>query len=477
MSSDHRSVRFESRRLLDCRARPVVCPSGWVDRGRLACDRTLWPESLHAGAAGYRVDGPGRGCVLAPDPGTAVTAGPSLRSSCRFSEHRGGLARWLCRASTTSADHRAPQGRVAVLLAAGIGVQLGHIAAIWPNGFNRVVRRTLPVVAGLFALGTAFVVGSQRLAERRAILARPDAPRGKPNVLLIVWDTVRGQNLSAYGYDRPTTPFLTSLSQEGARFARAVSTAPWTLPSHGSIFTGQWPYMFFRGSWKPIETPTPTIATVLGDAGYATAGFTANPFYTSPSHRIDQGFQHYEEYGHGLSTAFARARLGYVLEHAEWFRELTKHDDLFDRKSADDVSRAFLHWVDAQGETPFFVFLNFYDAHRPYVAPSPFRERFARGKRPDESERAGAIRREEDAEDWYQDEYDGLIAYLDDATRRLLEELDRRGVLDNTVVIITADHGDQFGEHGKWFHMNSLYRVLLEVPWWCATPVASRMTP
>jgi len=353
---------------------------------------------------------------------------------------------------------------VAVLLAAGIGVQLGHISAIWPNGFNRVVRRTLPVVAGLFALGTAFVVGSQRLAERRAILGRPDAPRGKPNVLLIVWDTVRGQNLSAYGYDRPTTPFLTSLSQEGARFARAVSTAPWTLPSHGSIFTGQWPYMFFRGSWKPIDTPTPTLATVLGEAGYATAGFTANPFYTSPSHRIDQGFQHYEEYGHGLSTAFARARLGYVLEHAEWFRELTEHNDLFDRKSADDVSRAFLHWADAQGETPFFVFLNFYDAHRPYVAPSPFRERFARGKKPDESERARAIRREEDSEDWYQDEYDGLIAYLDDATRRLLEELDRRGVLDNTVVIITADHGDQFGEHGKWFHMNSLYRVLLEVP-------------
>jgi arylsulfatase A-like enzyme len=353
---------------------------------------------------------------------------------------------------------------VAALLAAGIGVQLGHIAAIWPRGFNRVVRRTLPVVVGVFVVGTGFVVGSQRLTERRAILARPDAPRGKPNVLLIVWDTVRGQSLSAYGYDRPTTPFLASLSQEGVRFARAVSTAPWTLPAHGSIFTGQWPYVFFRGLWKPIETPTPTIATVLSQAGYATAGFTANPYYTSPSHRIDQGFQHYEEYGHGLSTAFARARLGYVLEHTEWFHELLGHDDLFDRKSADDIASAFLDWLDEQGDTPFFVFLNFYDAHRPYVAPSPFRERFLRGKRPDEAERARAIRREEEGEDWYQDEYDGLIAYLDDATRRLLEELDRRGVLDNTVVIITADHGDQFGEHGKWFHMNSLYRPLLDVP-------------
>ncbi|HSR91229.1 MAG TPA: sulfatase [Gemmatimonadales bacterium] len=352
---------------------------------------------------------------------------------------------------------------VAVLLAVGIGVQIGHIATILPNGFNRVVRRTLPVAVGAFVLGTGFVVGSQRLTERRAILARPEAPPGKPNVLLIVWDTVRGQSLSAYGYDRPTTPFLTSLSREGVRFARAVSTAPWTLPSHGSIFTGQWPYVFFRGLWKPIETPTPTIATVLSEAGYATAGFTANPYYTSPSHRIDQGFRHYEEHGHGLSTAFAKARLGYVLEHAEWFRELTEHDDLFDRKSADDVSRSFLHWLDDQGDTPFFVFLNFYDAHRPYVAPSPFRERFARAK-PDDSERARAIRREEDHEDWYQDEYDGLIAYLDDATRRLLGDLDRRGVLDNTVVIITADHGDQFGEHGKWFHMNSLYRPLLDVP-------------
>jgi arylsulfatase A-like enzyme len=352
---------------------------------------------------------------------------------------------------------------VSVLLAVGIGVQLGHIRAIWPNSFDRVIRGALPVAAGVVAIATGLVVGSQRLTERRAILARPEAPRGRPNVLLIVWDTVRGQSLSAYGYDRPTTPYLTSMAREGARFARAMSTAPWTLPSHGSIFTGQWPYVFFRGLWKPIETPTPTIATVMSEAGYATAGFTANPYYTSPSHQIDQGFQHYEEYGHGLSTAFARARLGYVLEHAEWFRELTEHDDLFDRKRADDVSSSFLHWLDDQGDTPFFAFLNFYDAHRPYVAPSPFRERFTRTK-PDEAERARAIRREADQEDWYQDEYDGLIAYLDDATHRLLEELDRRGVLDNTVVIITADHGDQFGEHGMWFHMNSLYRVLLEVP-------------
>ncbi len=267
---------------------------------------------------------------------------------------------------------------VAMLLAAGIGVQLGHIAAVWPSGFSRVVRRTLPLAVGLVAVGTALVVGSQRLTERRAILARPAPPRGKPNVLLIVWDTVRGQNLSAYGYDRPTTPFLSGLAQEGVRFARAVSTAPWTLPSHGSIFTGQWPYVFFRGSWKPIETPTPTLATVLSQAGYATAGFTANPFYTSPSHRIDQGFQHYEEHGHGISTAFARARLGYVLEHQEWFRALLGHDDLFDRKSADEVASRFLHWLDAQENAPFFAFLNFYDAHRPYVAPSPFRERFAR---------------------------------------------------------------------------------------------------
>ena len=111
--------------------------------------------------------------------------------------------------------------------------------------------------------------------------------------------------------------FLSNLAQRGTLRASGEHRSLDPFPPTGSIFTGQWPFMFFRGHWKPIETPTPTLATVLSQAGYATAGFTANPFYTSPRTGSTQGFQHYEESGHGISTAFARARLGYVLEHEE----------------------------------------------------------------------------------------------------------------------------------------------------------------
>ncbi len=131
------------------------------------------------------------------------------------------------------------------------------------------------------------------------------------------------------------------------------------------------------------------------------------------------------------------------------------------RKSAEDVNREFFSWLDARPVRPFLAFLNYFDAHEPYLPPPPFHTRFGAGPLPDTLVRrswsAGEIQRSMDA-------YDGAIAYVDQQLGRLLDGVKTRGLLENTLVVITSDHGEQFGEHGLFDHGNSLYRQVLQVP-------------
>jgi arylsulfatase A-like enzyme len=162
-------------------------------------------------------------------------------------------------------------------------------------------------------------------------------------------------------------------------------------------------------------------------------------------------------------------------------------------KTAPDVTGAFLRWLDREPDRPFFGFLNYYDAHRPYFPPEPYRSRFLA---PGVDLQPEARRRPADAPPWTPAElegsvasYDGAIAYLDDQLEFLFTELARRGVLENTIVILTSDHGEEFAEHGMIDHGNSLYRASLEIPlilWWpgripsgavIETPVTTRDIP
>jgi arylsulfatase A-like enzyme len=358
---------------------------------------------------------------------------------------------------------------VALVLAVGVGIQLSRLMSGRELAVAAFMRRTLPLLGILFAGAAALVLSIESLNERAASHRWPAASQDKPNVLLLVWDTVRNDELSVAGYARPTTPFLESVAREGVRFEHAFSTAPWTLPSHVSMFTGQWPFMFFRGTRAPVEMPTPTLAEELSRAGYRTGGFTANLDFTTRAHGIHKGFAHYEDFTRTMGTALAWSRISWVILDQQWVRRIIGYYEVVDRKRADVINTSFLRWLDRDGSRPFFAFLNYFDAHEPYIAPSPFRERFAHGRRGTyemfpEPGKGGRQPRTPEAQRYWRDEYDALIASLDDATRSLFAELARRGLLDHTIVIITSDHGEQFGEHGKLFHMNSLYRVLLEVP-------------
>ena len=346
------------------------------------------------------------------------------------------------------------------LLAAGLATQaarlLGRRALLWET----LVHRTTPALVAVIVLGAATVTVWPWLEERRARTALAPGPTSAPNVLLVVLDTVRAKSVSLYGYPKPTTPILEQLASRGVVFERALATSSWTLPSHASMFTGRYPHELSANWLEPLDRAFPTLAETFRDHGYLTAGFTANLLYTTRETGLARGFLRYEDYPVSIGMTVHSAFLGRKLE--QWLLGSDGHREVLAVKPGEWVTRAFLHWLDGRGERPFFAFLNYMDAHAPYVAPAPFAERFGptRHRPPVSTRRAwtpAQIQIEVDA-------YDGCLAYLDQQIGQLVEELGRRGVLDRTLLVVVSDHGELFGEHRLFDHGNSLYRPLLQVP-------------
>jgi arylsulfatase A-like enzyme len=347
----------------------------------------------------------------------------------------------------------------ALLLAAGLSVQTARLAT-HINGFNTFVRRSIGWMIALVVGLAVGVSGWQVFVENRALAKLPPASPSAPNVLLIVLDTVRAQNLSLYGYPRSTTPQLERLAKIGVVFERALSTSPWTLPSHASMFTGRYPHEVSADYLTPLDAACPTMAEVLSAHGYVTAGFVANFLYCSYETGLNRGFVHYEDYPISIAMILKSSWIVRII--AERTRRDIGEADKLLRKSAAELNGDFLLWLSKKDRRPFFAFLNYMDAHGPYIAPEPFDVMFGpKRARPDP-----ALRREWSPQEIQLevDAYDSSIAYLDHQLGLLSDELQRRGLLENTLVIITSDHGEQFGEHGLFGHGNSLYRPLLHVP-------------
>jgi arylsulfatase A-like enzyme len=361
-----------------------------------------------------------------------------------------------------------------LVIALGMAVQISALAARHPGGFVRLVQRTTPVLVGLTALGAAIAFGRDRWFERRALAGLPAAESGAPNVLLLVLDTARALSMSVNGSDLPTTPELERFARKGILFMNAQAPSSWTLPSHASMFTGRLPHQLTTGFRTPLDSSFPTLAEVLSRQGYHTAGFVANLHYASRDFGLDRGFMHYEDYAISFGEMFLNSSVGRYLAVRPGFRRLVGYYDILGRKNAELLNRDLLDWLDGRGNSrPFFAFINYYDAHEPYLPPEEFDRRFASAtpRKPyltDQSIRGARrlvklsmtdaeVQREHEA-------YAASIAYLDYQIGRLLDSLEARGLLRNTLVIVTSDHGEQFGEHGMFVHGNSLYRPLLHVP-------------
>lgn len=355
-----------------------------------------------------------------------------------------------------------------LLLGLGIGVQAGRLLPRYQPALERLVRATLPAGLALIAVVGIAIPLVRRSGERRADGALPPAAAGAPNVLLIILDTVRSFNLSVYGYPLPTTPALTRWASGGVRFRHAFSTAPWTLPSHASIMTGREAHELTANWQTPLDGTYPTLAETLRGHGYRTGGFVANVAYCSRETGIARGFTAYDDYEVNFDRLVSSASITRSIVDPRWVRRIFWGGDMLGRKPAPVISRAFLDWAEADKGRPFFAFLNYYDAHVPYLPPEPYRSRFKPASQHLES---NLIRELSDTMPWTHTQvegleaaYDGAISYLDVQIDSLLTALDHRGMLDNTIVIITADHGEEFNEHGVILHGNSLYRPSVEVP-------------
>ena len=301
---------------------------------------------------------------------------------------------------------------------------------------------------------------------------------------------MRADHLSLYGYPRKTTPRLDAWAQGARVFENASSTAGYTLPSHASMFTGLLPseHCTHNGHQR-LEDRYATLAELLRDAGYRTFLFSANPqISASPARNFGQGFEATE---HPWSPRYRDAALELVQrklppedrssELPERLRQARRGEgplNAWNIKAAGEIAeRATLAWLDSLGgERPWFVFLNYMEAHRPYIPPRAYREQMMseeevrRSYRVDRSwlpmwEYTFGLREYSEEEiSLTRATYDATLRELDDLFAELLEALAQGGHLDDTIVILTSDHGEHLGEQHMLDHQYSLYQPLLRVP-------------
>jgi arylsulfatase A-like enzyme len=372
---------------------------------------------------------------------------------------------------------------------------MAYIVARWlrkkwtPPVFSRFVRNSAIACAALATIAA--------VAFWRSPFANPDAFRARapsaaapsrqstdarPNVLWIVLDTAKADRFSLYGYDKPTSPFLEEFAKQAIVFDRMISNGIWTIPTHASMFTGRPIREHGMGKGAPGIAPEfKTVAEHLTEAGYATAIFTNNPLISDHT-TLARGFE--ERF-----TVFTFMR-SIRFSFDQWFEDLgilpplPWFDQDFGAALTNDRLAQWLTRLSAKSNPqPTFVFINYMEAHLPFRAPRRYREMFMA---PETVRRSFELREAAygDMEEWlhndaiingYDDmpqldrdalsgQYDAGVRYLDDRIRELIGLFEAAGRLDNTLVIITSDHGEYLDTHEMWSHHFLTYQDVIHLP-------------
>lgn len=304
-----------------------------------------------------------------------------------------------------------------------------------------MLRRLLPSarfavlsLAALPACGTGF--GSQR-----------------PNVLLVVIDTLRADHVGASGYGLPTTPELDALTERGTYFEQAIASSSWTRPSMAALLTGHHPesvgltchnFRIPEADCDVLPRSAITLAEHLGPAGWETAGVVAN-INVDPVFGFHQGFDRYVSIAELLAGS----------EGEDW----RQNDTWLDRTTRRTTDEA-LAWLDErEGREPFFLYLHYLDPHAPHDPPQEHAQAFSSADYDADADTAALLAR-----------YDAEIQYVDRQLARVLERLEDEGELEHTIIIVTSDHGEEFGDHGGREHGWTLYEEQLRVPLTIAIP-------
>jgi len=339
------------------------------------------------------------------------------------------------------------------------------------RGGRRELRRLSLALAGTI-LGCTLVSA-----------CRPEEATERPNVLFIVLDTTRADRLGVYGHDRPTTPFLDQWSKGALVFEDCQSVAGTTVPAHASMFTGLLPSTHLNDNLHPtLAEKHTTLAELLKKDGYQSFLFSANPFISAES-GFGQGFelvQHpwSDEY-RAKAVAIIRSKIDPADKSSELPRKFRRgRVGEWAIKACGEVAQdALVAWLDKRDkERPYFAFINYMEAHRPLLPPRSYRNKMMSAKQVAQSYRIdvswdrmweyvfGLAEYSPRSREVISLTYDAAVAELDEHLRLLLTTLKDRGDLKNTVIVITADHGEHLGEHHFLDHQYSLYQPLLKVP-------------
>jgi len=306
------------------------------------------------------------------------------------------------------------------------------------------------LVLGALALALAVVALPGRSDERGTATVSAAGVRDVPwNVVVIVMDTARQDRLSCYGYERETSPRLTELARSATLYTNAYSTSSWTGPGHASLFTGL--HSFTHGttqeSWEMREGLT-TFAEVLSERGYRTVAVVENAMLTS-----DRG------YSQGFAEYYESWREGWHRDSGQAVVEFRKVLD------------------GGTSEQPFLVFVNLIAPHSPYNSPRQFRKSFV--TRPEirldnsmwRQYYTGRVTFSDDELTHLNERYDAEILYTDHLVGEMIDELVERDLWDDTVLIVTSDHGENIGDHEHMDHMFSLFETTTKVPFIVRQPV------
>jgi arylsulfatase A-like enzyme len=318
----------------------------------------------------------------------------------------------------------------------------------------------------------ALAYGPAREASQRAALPPPP---NSPNVLVIIVDTLRADHLSPYGYTRDTSPYITHLAQQGVLFENAIAPSSWTLPSHASILTGLYPHQTrVETESSTLSGTIPTLGEALQKRGYRTAAFAGNFLFFSSDRGFARNFSHFEEYGQSIGAILEKVPLSRTILQS--LSRITTGDQLafFGIKNAPDaekINENTLKWI-GKGGRPFFVAINYFDVHEPALPPEPYLHMYTSDSNArNDSMHFGESCSYAEAGPMCASErpqlvavYDGAIRYTDESIQHLLSQLLERGLLQNTIVVFTSDHGQEFGDHGIYGHEKSLYRGEIQVP-------------
>lgn len=330
--------------------------------------------------------------------------------------------------------------------------------------FSRLLRPRANLALYIAVLLVSLVVASlhaKLTGKRPGSQSEEDLARlaGKPNILLVIVDTLRADRLSCYGYGRETSPNLDALARDGILFKKAFAQASWTRPSIATVFTSLYPSSH-RAIGKPDQLPDDvvTIAEAAKEAGYYTVGYIDN-INIADVFNFDQGFDEY----HYLAPS-------YFFFAPESASHLTLYNQLrlvrerflskkkwvqFYYQDATVVTDRVIGWLEKNPDKKFFLTAHYMDPHDPYFAHPYTGEGYARVSMP--SPDPALARRLSEI-------YDDEIEFFDGQFGRLLTWLKEHGLYDETIVLLTSDHGEEFYEHEGWWHGTTLYDEQIHVP-------------